>query len=108
MVGSALTRRAHAARGPGLDGHAVAHRDAGHGAAGGVDCPRGFVAHDDACGGVDGLSDAAVLPEVDLGLLEGCGVMEGGGGEHVAAADADVGDADEDIVGSEGWELFVF
>ena len=51
-----------------------------------MDCAAGFVAHDDAHGGVDGFADAAVLPEVD-----------------VAAADADVGDADEDGVwGGEG------
>jgi hypothetical protein len=46
-----------------------------------VDGAGGFVAHHYACGRVDGFADAAVVPEVD-----------------VAAADADVGDADEEGV----------
>jgi hypothetical protein len=67
------------------------------------------VAHYDAGSGVDGFSDAAVVPEVDLwrvrmGLM---GTRERVG--YIATAYADVGDADEDIVGiEEFWEGFIF
>lgn len=56
------------------------------------------MAHDDAERGVDLFAYAAMVPEVDLWLLEVCRGLEWSGRIHVTAADADVGYADEDIV----------
>lgn len=69
MVGPGFAGPADATRGAGLEGDAVAGVHAGDSRAGGADGARGFVAHYEAGGGVDGFADAAVVPEVDLGGL---------------------------------------
>lgn len=81
IVGAALTVAAAPARAARLNGHRRAGLEAVDGGADGVHGAGGFVAHGQGLGvrDVDAV-DAAVVPEM-----------------HVAAADANVADADDDV-----------
>jgi hypothetical protein len=76
-----------------------------------VDCAGGFVAHGEPGVRVNIFSDATVVPEVDLMMMlgKGLGMWDGRRVKYIAAANTDIGDADEDVVRVEGCgDGFVF
>lgn len=95
VIGAALAVCAGPTRIGGFNGHRHAGLEGLYSGSDGVHSGRGFVAHGQGVGSRDVFAvNAAILPEV-----------------HVAAADADVGDADYDVSGIcgsvEGWDRVV-